>query len=105
MRARELLRHNIRALLAGRGIDQHDLAFWCSKTDAWLTKILNGERTIKIDDMQEMADFFGLSLPELLSPGISPLTERRRSVDRRRQTDRRSGKDRRQTNIRARAGI
>lgn len=83
-----LLVQNIRALLAARGIDDGALAMYCGHQPAWLSKILSGERGIKLPDLDKVADFFGLTVSQLLQHGISSLTERR-------HRDRRSGQDRR----------
>jgi hypothetical protein len=47
-----------------------------------------------LSDLGKIAEFFGLTAAELLSYGISPLTERRR-------VQRRCGLDRRKTDRRA----
>lgn len=96
IKADKLLAENIRTLLYRRGIDQKDLAQWCGHKPAWLTKILKGERGVQMDEVGMIADFFGLTVAELFSPGISPLAERRKQprrgqVDRRQLHDRRGG--------------
>jgi transcriptional regulator with XRE-family HTH domain len=88
LKANYLLVENIRALLAARGEDDKALAMWCGHKPAWLSKIMSGERGIKLPDLDRVADFFGLTVAQLFQHGISPLTERRRA-------ERRSGKDRR----------
>lgn len=88
LKANVLLIQNIRALLAGRGVDDRALALYCGHKPAWLSKILSGERGIQLSDLDKVADFFGLTVSQLLCHGISPLTERRR-------VNRRSGDDRR----------
>jgi transcriptional regulator with XRE-family HTH domain len=94
LRADLLLAKNIKALLAKRNIDQSALAAWCGHSSGWSTKVLSGERGIRIADLNRIADFFGLDVPDLFRPGIIPLTERRRA-ERRVTTDRRTGADRR----------
>jgi hypothetical protein len=89
MKAGDLLRLNIDALLRARHQTRHDLAQWCRNTDGWLSKILGKDaRNLPLKYLDRMADFFGLAPYQLFQPGISPLTERRHS-------DRRSGRDRR----------
>lgn len=95
MKAIYLLKQNIDTLLRARGQSQHDLAVWCRRTDAWLSKILREsagegrkERGLPLKYLDRIADFFGLSAFQLFQPGIAPLTERRRA-------ERRSGQDRR----------
>ncbi len=88
-----LLIQNVRALLSARGVDDKALAMWCGHKPSWLSKILDGQRGISLPDLDKVADFFGLTASQLLSPGVSPLTERRshhrRSGDDRRLGDRR----------------
>lgn len=95
IRADKLLIENIRTLLHHRGIDQQSLARWCGHEPAWINKILKGERGLQMKELGCVADFFGLRADQLLSPGISPLLERRRA-QRRSARDRRSGIERRQ---------
>jgi transcriptional regulator with XRE-family HTH domain len=96
LKADFLLVQNIRSLLAARGVDAKALAMWAGHRPAWLSKILSGDRGIKLSDLDKIADFFGLTVAQLFQHGISALTERRRA-ERRRDIDRRSGKDRRGT--------
>lgn len=94
LKANYLLVQNVRSLLAARGEDAKALALWAGHKPAWLSKILSGDRGVKLSDLDKIADFFGLTVAQLFQHGISPLTERRKS-DRRSGTDRRSGQDRR----------
>jgi transcriptional regulator with XRE-family HTH domain len=94
LKASYLLVENIRTLLAARGVDDKALAMYCGHQPAWLSKILSGERGMSLPDMDKVADFFGLTVSQLLQQGISPLTERRRHT-------RRSGTDRRIADRRA----
>jgi transcriptional regulator with XRE-family HTH domain len=95
LKANYLLIQNVRALLAARGVDDKALAMFCGHKPAWLSKIMAGERGISLPDLDKVADFFGLTVAQLLSHGISPLTERRkgdrRSVEERRKEERRRG--------------
>lgn len=93
-KANYLLVQNIRALLAARGEDAKALAMWAGHRPAWLSKILSGDRGIKLSDLDKIADFFGLTVAQLFQHGISGLTERRKG-ERRTGVERRSGKDRR----------
>lgn len=89
MKASYLFKHNVDALLRARGQTRHDLAQWCRRTDAWLSKILGkDDRNLPLKYLDRIADFFGISAFQLFQPGISPLTERRR-------LERRTGRDRR----------
>lgn len=87
---------NIRALLAARGDEDKALAMWAGHRPAWLSKILASDRDVRIPDLDKIADFFGITVAQLFTHGISAVTERRR-VQRRRGTDRRSGIERRLT--------
>lgn len=95
MQATRLLKHNIETLLKARGQTQHDLAQWCRRTDAWLSKILsespenNQSRSVPLKYYDRIADFFGIATYQLFQPGISPLTERRGGRERRTGLDRR----------------
>jgi hypothetical protein len=93
MHANRLLKHNIDALLKARHQTRHDLAQWCRRSDAWLSKILSDNpgdqaRGLPLKYLDRIADFFGIASYQLFQPGISPLMERRKG-------DRRSGRDRR----------
>lgn len=94
LRADYLLAENIRTLLNVRRIEASALAVWCGHKPAWISKILSGERGMPVKELGRVADFFGLTVCDLFSPGISPLTERR-SRQRRQAQDRRTGHERR----------
>lgn len=96
MKATYQLRQNINALLKARQQRPVDLAQWCHRSRSWISKILSEDRSDKtkvrelnIEDLDRIADFFGLAAYQMFQPGISPLTERRTGFDRR------SGRDRR----------
>lgn len=90
MKAGYLFKKNIETLLKARGHTRHDLAFWCRRSDAWLSKILgNSDRNLPLKYLDRIAEFFGLAAYQLFQPGISPLTERRNGKDRRSGQDRR----------------
>lgn len=88
MKALRLLAENISALLKARGHSQHDLAQWCRHTDVWLSAILSQKREIQLEDLDRVADYFGLVTYQLFQPGIARSTERRVS-------ERRTNKERR----------
>lgn len=94
LKAEYLLIHNIKALLADRNVDAAALAFAIGHSQAWISKILSGDRKMKLSDIDAVADFFGLTVSQLLSHGISSFTERRKR-DRRSGDERRSGLDHR----------
>src|SRR6185436_7688514 len=92
LKADRLLKHNIDALLKARGQTRHELARYCRRSDAWISKIMSGNgdsRNVPLIYLDRISDFFGIATYQLFQPGISPLTERRVLQDRR------SGKDRR----------
>lgn len=97
-RAKYLLAENIRALLRHRGIDDGDLAFFCGHQPSWISKFLNQHRGMSLEDIGKVADFFGLTVSELFSPGISAVTERRGRT-RRVRDDRRTHVERRMKNM------
>lgn len=80
-----LLRENIRALLVARHMDDRTLAELCGHKRAWISKILNGDRGVQMIDLGKIAGAFGLSVSQLFSYGISPLTERRHRTRRQRE--------------------
>lgn len=94
-RADYLLAENIRTLIAARRVDAKELARACGHESSWISKILNGDRGMRVQDVGKAASFFGLTASELLSPWISPLTERRQA-QRRKPTERRVLSERRQ---------
>lgn len=90
MKASYLFKKNIETLLSKRGHTRHDLAFYCRRSDAWLSKILgNSDRNLPLKYLDRIAEFFGLAAYQLFQPGISPLTERRAGHERREGGDRR----------------
>lgn len=93
LKASELLKHNIDALLRARGQTKPELARYCRRSRSWLDKIFSEDRReVPLKYLDRVADFFGIATYQLFQPGISPLTERRVS------TDRRAGHDRRISN-------
>jgi hypothetical protein len=89
MKANTLLKHNIDTILRARGQSRKDLAFWCRRSESWISKIFRSERReLPIRYLDRIADFFGIAPYQLLQPGISAVTERRRR-------ERRTGRDRR----------
>lgn len=87
--ATRMFSENVSALLHGRGLKAKQLATWCRKSENWISKILKNKSQARMEDLDRIADFFGLATYQLFQPGISRVTERRHS------TDRRSGRDRR----------
>lgn len=89
MKAERLINENIGALLRGKGTDQKTLAQWCRKTEVWLSFKLAGKRAWKVDELDRVADFFGIATYQLLQPGIAVTSERRTGYDRRSVKERR----------------
>jgi DNA-binding Xre family transcriptional regulator len=90
MKANFLLKHNIDTLLKARGQHRKDLAQWCRRTEAWISKIFTDDkRGVPLKYLDRIADFFGIATYQLLQPGISGLTERRSRIERRTVRDRR----------------
>lgn len=100
MTYRQRLAEHLRVLLVIQGYRKQDIAFALGYSAAWTSKILRDERPISTDDLPKVAAFFGLTVDEFISPGISTLTERRRQA-RRLGKDRRQKTDRRQLDTRA----
>lgn len=88
-KATYILTQNIAALLAARHLNAGDLAQWCGHKSAWVSKILKGERGLRVEDLDKVADFLGITVPELFQFGVTPLLERRRSERRVGASDRR----------------
>lgn len=96
LRAGYLLTHNIKALIRARGVTAADLAFFCRHKPAWASKVLANQRGISLDDIDCIADFFGVTVDQLFRPGIAAVLERRQQDRRvgprdRRQSERRQG--------------
>lgn len=89
--ANELMKANIKALLAIRQKTPDDLAKWCRNHKSWIDKIFREDRrTFPIEYYDKIAKFFGIEMYQLLQPGIADRSERRVSVgDRRKVLDRR----------------
>lgn len=90
MHANRQIKQNVTALLKGRRLTQKDLADWCRRSETWISKILDldSTREFPLKYWDRIADFFGIATYQLLQPGISSVTERRK-------TQRRSGQERR----------
>lgn len=90
LRANQLMKQNIAALLQKRGLRPHDLAQWCRRSDSWFSKIMaEDRREFPMKYWDRISDFLGVDTFRLLQPGISRESERRKGGERR------SGKDRR----------
>ena len=75
--------------MGARHQTRHDLALWCRRSDAWLSKILGKDnRNVPLEYLDRIADFFGLATYQLFQPGLGGVGERRKG-------ERRTGNDRR----------
>lgn len=89
MKAEQLVKTNVAALLKIHHKHQKDLAQWCHRGESWISKIFKEQRReFPNKYLDRIADFFGLATYQLFQPGISRESERRR-------TNRRIGKERR----------
>lgn len=88
LRAVNVLRENVRALMAQRQLNQKAVAFALSRHPTWINKFLLGHRMISVTDLDKLADLLGVATYQLFQPGVSKMTERRRG-------DRRLGPERR----------
>lgn len=90
LKALPQLRVNIKALIERDKVTQKALAFAIGKQDSDLSKFLGDkdDRKLTVEDLDRVADFFGVSVYQLLSPGGSVRTERRHG-------ERRAGPERR----------
>lgn len=89
MKANQLVKANVAALLKAHHKHQKDLAQWCYRGESWISKIFKeSRREFPNKYLDRIADFFGLATYQLFQPGISRESERRRG-------NRRSGRERR----------
>jgi hypothetical protein len=77
LKAHYLLAQNIRALLATRSQTAEAVAKHCKHEGSWLSKILAGDRSMNIRDLDCIASFFEIEVVDLFRPGLAPLLERR----------------------------
>lgn len=87
--APRMFSENVSALLHARNQKAKSLALWCRKSENWISKILKNKTQARMEDLDRIADFFGIATYQLFQPGISSITERRRAQDRRSGQDRR----------------
>jgi hypothetical protein len=90
LKAARIVAENVTVLLKARGQNQAELAQWCRHSGVWVSQFLTGKRSWQLDDLDRIADFFGIATYQLFQPGISSLTERR-IADRRSLRERRIG--------------
>ena len=85
------LRENLKGLLVSFKVNQKDLAHAIGRHPTTLNKFLQGTRELQFEDVDQIADFFGLKVYELFQPGGSRLTDRRSGLERRQGKERRIG--------------
>lgn len=66
---------NIKRLRTEKGLTQQDVAEIINMHRSNYSKVEKGEREISIDALVKLANFFGLTLDELVSGETSPLQE------------------------------
>jgi transcriptional regulator with XRE-family HTH domain len=95
LKAIHQVRENVKALLRERKENQKDLAFAIKRHPTTINKFLQGTREIQLEDLDGIADFFGIQPYELFQPGGYALSERRSGLERRTGKERRVGEARR----------
>lgn len=94
-RADEILRRRVDALLQHTERTRKELAIYMGKQPSWTTEFLYGRHGVTLKDLDRLARFFGLAVPQLFEIDGHRFRERRRFNRRERIRDRRSGEDRR----------
>lgn len=92
--AADVLRLRINALLHASGRTRKELAAYMGHTPAWATDLLNGRQGVILADLDRLARFFGLSVPQLFEIDGVRFRERRRGDRRSGPRDRRKGERR-----------
>lgn len=75
-------------LLAESGRTQMDLGIHLGHSQSWVSKRMSGVLHWEVTDLDALADFFGLSVPELFFNAFGKW-DRRHTLDRRNPQDRR----------------
>ena len=94
VQAVEILRRRVEALLAHTERTRKDLAIYLGKQPSWTTEFLQGRHGVTLKDLDRLARFFGLSVPQLFELDGYRFRDRRRG-ERRSSRDRRNGGERR----------
>lgn len=91
--AADVLRRRVNALLEHSGRTRKDFAIYLGKQPSWSTEFFQGRHGATLKDLDRMARFFGVSVPQLFEIDGHRFRERRRgerrSLDRRRSAERR----------------
>lgn len=94
--AGDVLRRRIAGLLHASGQTQTAFAAYLGKTPAWASDFLKGRHGVVLADLDKIARFFGVSVPQLFEIDGVRFRERRRGDRRAGPRDRRV-RDRRQS--------
>lgn len=86
--AQEILRRRVAALLQFSGRTRKDFAIYIGKSPSWSTEFFQGRHGATLKDLDRIARFFGVSVPQLFEIDGHRFRERR-------VTQRRSGRQRR----------
>ena len=84
----EILRRRVSALLEFSGRTRKDFAIYLGKHPSWATEFFQGRHGVTLKDLDRVARFFGVSVPQLFELDGHRFRDRRRS-------ERRAGRDRR----------
>lgn len=95
MNALDLLRRRVNDLLHHSGRTRKDFAIYIGKAPSWATELFQGRHGIALKDLDRVARFFGVSVPQLFEIDGYRFRERRMG-------ERRAGKERRRTKDRRR---
>lgn len=91
----EILRRRVQALLHACGKTRKELAHYLGKQPSWATDYFQGRHGVTMRDLDRLALFFGVSVPQLFEIDGVRFRERRRDERRKRWADRRTGAERR----------
>lgn len=92
----DILRARINHLFFVSGRKQVEMADYLHVSETRITQMLKGDRAIHVNDLDRIAQFFGMSVADLFMIDGEKFRERRVGPrDRRSRKDRRSGLDRR----------
>jgi transcriptional regulator with XRE-family HTH domain len=94
MNALDLLRRRVGDLLHHSGRTRKDFAIYIGKQPSWATEFFQGRHGVPLRDLDRVARFFGVSVPQLFEIDGYRFRERRMG-ERRSKKERRGGKDRR----------
>lgn len=92
--ASEILRRRVAALLEFSGRTRKDFAIYVGKQPSWATEFFQGHHGATLKDLDRIARFFGVSVPQLFEIDGHRFRERR-MAQRRSGQQRRSGSERR----------